>query len=54
MTKMTHRINLTVVVKIVDLNTSCIYNCNHMVGMDKICSSEINGAKAKETSSVGV
>jgi len=48
MTKMTHRINLNVVVQIVDLNTSYIYNRNHMVGMDKISSSEINGGKGKE------
>jgi hypothetical protein len=30
------RTNLIVVVKIVDLDTSRIYNYNHMVGMDKI------------------
>jgi hypothetical protein len=47
MTKMTHRINLTVVVKIIDLNASHIYNCNHMVGMDKISSNEITGGKGK-------
>jgi hypothetical protein len=39
MTKMTRRINLTIVVKVVDLDISCIYNHNHMVGMDKISSS---------------
>jgi len=39
MTKMTHRTNPTVVVKVVDLDTSCIYSRNHMVGMDKISSS---------------
>jgi hypothetical protein len=42
MTKMTHRTNLTVVVKVVDLDISCIYNHNHMVGMDKISSSDIH------------
>jgi len=40
MTKMTHRINLTIVVKVVDLDTSHIYSPNHMVGMDKISSNE--------------
>ncbi len=38
MTKMTCRINLTIVVKVIDLDISHIYNCNHMVGMDKISS----------------
>ncbi len=37
---MTHRTNLTIVVKIIDLNTSCIYSDNHMVGMDKISFSD--------------
>jgi len=41
-TKMTHRTNLTIVVKVVDLDISCIYNHNHMVGMDKISSSDIH------------
>jgi hypothetical protein len=41
MTKMTHRTNLIVIVKLVDLDTSCIYSHNHMVGMDKIFFSEI-------------
>jgi hypothetical protein len=46
MIKITHRTNLTIVVKIVDLGTSCIYSCNHMVGMDNISSSvPINGLK---------
>ncbi len=35
MTKMTHRINPAIVVKVVDLNISHIYNRNHMVGIDK-------------------
>jgi len=38
MTKMTCRINLTIVVKVIDSDISHIYNCNHMVGMDKISS----------------
>jgi hypothetical protein len=38
---MTSRTNLIIVVKVVDLDINCIYNCNHhMVGMDKISSSE--------------
>ncbi len=37
---MTHRTNLTIVVKVVDLNISRIYNHNRMVGMDKIYFSE--------------
>jgi hypothetical protein len=40
MTKMTHRTNLTIVVKVVDLDTSRIYSPNHMVGMDKISFNE--------------
>jgi len=40
MSKMTHRTNLTIVVKVVDLDTSRIYSPNHMVGMDKISSNE--------------
>jgi hypothetical protein len=39
MTKMTRRINPIVVVKEVDLDTSCTYN--HMVKMDKISSSVV-------------
>jgi hypothetical protein len=39
MTKMTHSTNLTIVVKLIDLDTNCIYSHNHMVGMDKISSS---------------
>jgi hypothetical protein len=35
MIKMTRRTNLTVVVKVVDLDTSHIYSHNHMVGIDK-------------------
>ncbi len=37
---MTCKINLIVIIKIIDLNISRIYNCNHVVGMDKIFSSE--------------
>ncbi len=37
---MTPKTNLTVVVKVVDLDTSCIYSCKHMVGMDKISFNE--------------
>jgi hypothetical protein len=33
---MTHRTRLTIIVKAIDLNTSCIYSHKHMVGMDKI------------------
>ncbi len=40
MTKVTHSTNLTIVVKIIDLDISRIYNYNHMVGMDKIFSSD--------------
>jgi hypothetical protein len=39
MTQITHRTNLTIVVKVVDLDTSHIYSDNHMVGVDKISSS---------------
>jgi hypothetical protein len=39
-TKITHRTNLTIIVKVVDLNINCIYNHNHMVAMSKISSSE--------------
>jgi hypothetical protein len=38
---MTHMINLIIVVKVIDLNISCIYNYNYMVGMDKFSSSGI-------------
>ncbi len=37
---MTCKTNLTIVIKVVDLDISCINNPNHMVGMDKISSSE--------------
>jgi hypothetical protein len=37
---MTRETNLIVVVKEVDLYTNCIYSHNHMVGMDKIFSSD--------------
>jgi len=36
MTKMTHRTNLTILIKVVDLDTICIYSHNLIVGMDKI------------------
>jgi hypothetical protein len=36
MTKMTRKTNLTIVVKVVDLDINHIYNHNHMVGWDKI------------------
>ncbi len=39
MTKMTHRTELIVIVKVVDFDTNHIYSPNHMVGMDKISSS---------------
>ncbi len=35
-TKMTHRTNATIIIKEVDLDISCIYSRNHIVGMDKI------------------
>ncbi len=38
--KMTRRTNPTIVVKVIDLDTSHIYSYNHMVGMDKISSSD--------------
>jgi hypothetical protein len=37
---MARRTNPIVVVKEIDLDTSRIYICNHMVGMDKISSNE--------------
>jgi len=39
MIKMTCRTNLTIVIKVVDLDINRIYSHNHMVGMDKISSS---------------
>ncbi len=36
---MTCRTNLTIVVKVVDLNINHIYSHNYMVGMDKTSSS---------------
>jgi hypothetical protein len=33
-------VNLIVIIKIIDLDISHIYNHNHMVGMDKIFSNE--------------
>ncbi len=41
MTKITHRTNLIMIVKIINLNTSHIYNRNYMVGMDKISFNDI-------------
>jgi len=41
MTKITHRTNLIIIVKIIDLDTSHISNRNYKVGMDKISSSDI-------------
>jgi hypothetical protein len=38
MTKMTHRISLPLVAKLVNLHTSHIYSHNHRVGMDNIFS----------------
>jgi hypothetical protein len=38
MIKMTHRTNITIDVKIVDLDISRLYSHNHMVGMNKISS----------------
>jgi hypothetical protein len=38
---MTRKTNLILVIKVVDLNTSHIYSCNYMVGMDKIFSSDL-------------
>jgi hypothetical protein len=40
MIKMTHRTNLTIVVKTIDLNTNRIYSHIHMVGMEKISFSD--------------
>jgi hypothetical protein len=37
---MTHRIDLIVVIKVIDLNINQIYSCNHMVGMKNISSSD--------------
>ncbi len=33
---MTHKINSTIVVKVVDLDTNYIYSRNQIVGMDKL------------------
>ncbi len=40
MINMIHRTNITIDVKIVDLDINHLYSCNHMVGMDKISSNE--------------
>ncbi len=37
---MTRRIDSIVVIKVNDLNIPHIYSCNHMVGMEKISSSD--------------
>jgi hypothetical protein len=51
---MTRRTNLTVIVKIIDLDTSYIYSHNHMVGMDKISSNVLGGGyKCIEEMGVG-
>ncbi len=42
MTKMAHRTNPITVVRVVDLDSSCIYSYNHMVIMNKISASVIN------------
>ncbi len=53
MTKMTHRTNLIIVVKVIHLDTSRIYNHNHMVGMDKIFSSAKTFSNWKSTLAFG-
>ncbi len=51
---MTRRINLTVVVKVIDLDIHLIYSHNHMVGMNKIYSSVLGGGyKCVEKMGVG-
>ncbi len=45
---MTCRINPIVVIKEDDLDISCIYSCNHMVGMDKMFSSVMHQKKNKQ------
>jgi hypothetical protein len=40
MIKMTHKTNINVDVKVVDLDINSFYSHNHMVGMDKISSNE--------------
>ncbi len=47
MTKMTQRINPTIVIKEVDLDISRIYSCNHMVEMDKSFFSVMYQRKSK-------
>jgi hypothetical protein len=39
MIKISHRTNLIIVIKKIDLDTSCIYSCNCVVGIDKLSSS---------------
>jgi hypothetical protein len=48
----TCNINLIVVVKVVNLDTSCIYSCKHMVGMDKISSSECGPSITRHSTSI--
>ncbi len=48
MTKMTQRINSTIVIKEVDLDTSRIYSRNHMVEMDKSFFSVMYQRKSKQ------
>jgi hypothetical protein len=40
MTTLTHRIELPLVVKLIDLDTSCMGSHNHKVGMDNISSND--------------
>jgi hypothetical protein len=49
---MTCKTNLTIVVKLVDLDIYHIYGCNHMVEMNKISFSETK-SKASMTSFAG-
>jgi hypothetical protein len=39
--KMTCKINIIVIINGIDLNISCNYSHNHMIGMDKISFSDI-------------
>jgi hypothetical protein len=45
---MTHRINPIVVIKETNLDTSRIYNRNHIVGMDKMFSTMMHQRKNKQ------
>jgi hypothetical protein len=46
---MTHKTNPTVIVEVIDLDTSHVYNRNHMVGMNKISSSDFCYLKQPST-----